>query len=611
MKPTEFLLALFGEDVGDSKILIWTIPHKTSYWFDSTIEAGKKVAELAKEQDVYFGIGLSPKDYGKAKRCKIEDISGLYGLHIDLDYLHGVHTNTNLAPSYEDAVAFVSGVLPPHLKPSLIVHTGHGIHAHWIFKEPWIFEDAAERKRASKLSTEFCLTLKGHAAAKGWHLDSTFDLARVLRIPGTWNRKNKKNPIEVTAVHVSEARFNPEDFEEVISEEARDQQILSESIDPSKNPLGIVISIFAEPSREKMETMLETNDRFREAYEMRDRRKDQSPSSYEMSLANIAVDYGWSSQEVANLLISFRRKHFGESSKQFQKAVRIDYLNRTILKAIKSIEHQGATERLAEMHMELQQHVKEPKKCKPPEGETIRDQLQHILGIKINKIYKYVGDTPIYEIELEDNRQVQLGDVTTILNQGKLRAVIAAHCNLIIDRVQPALWDRYAQLLLFACEEKTTGIETSDRDLMRSLIREYIDDHGVADNLQLAIQQKMPYKYGHKTFIFGKEFRHWLKMSSEAIGPKQFGLLMAKIGAKNKNQKFIHGSTDDQPKTTSRSVYDVTKILGQMHITPSTRKSNVTSIFKKEEEEDSATGHSDEEIEATHGPYAGETFPIH
>ena len=36
---------------------------------------------------------------------------------------------------------------------------------------------------------------------------------------------------------------------------------------------------------------------------------DQSPSAYNMSMATMAMQAGWSDQEVVNLLICWRRKH--------------------------------------------------------------------------------------------------------------------------------------------------------------------------------------------------------------------------------------------------------------------------------------------------------------
>ena len=44
-------------------------------------------------------------------------------------------------------------------------------------------------------------------ADKGFEVDSTFDLARVLRVPGTLNRKVKAKPVEARIIAESEVRY--------------------------------------------------------------------------------------------------------------------------------------------------------------------------------------------------------------------------------------------------------------------------------------------------------------------------------------------------------------------------------------------------------------------
>ena len=50
------------------------------------------------------------------------------------------------------------------------------------------------------------------AACKGWHIDNTSDLARVLRVPGTFNHKNEPTPV---TLHITEGpdRYTPEEIE--------------------------------------------------------------------------------------------------------------------------------------------------------------------------------------------------------------------------------------------------------------------------------------------------------------------------------------------------------------------------------------------------------------
>jgi hypothetical protein len=37
------------------------------------------------------------------------------------------------------------------MPPSLVIATGNGAHAWWLFKETWVFENDEERKEAAAL----------------------------------------------------------------------------------------------------------------------------------------------------------------------------------------------------------------------------------------------------------------------------------------------------------------------------------------------------------------------------------------------------------------------------------------------------------------------------
>ena len=50
-----------------------------------------------------------------------------------------------------------------------------------------------------------------------------------------------------------------------------------------------------------------------------------SLSEHDFALARFAVDDGWTDQEIADLIIAFRRKH-GQSKKDREKALRPDYI---------------------------------------------------------------------------------------------------------------------------------------------------------------------------------------------------------------------------------------------------------------------------------------------
>jgi putative DNA primase/helicase len=66
----------------------------------------------------------------------------------------------------------------------------------------WILESETERQAAQVLAKRFIATLQKKAQTHGWQIDPTPDLARVLRLPGTFNRKLKPVPIQVIEEHL-------------------------------------------------------------------------------------------------------------------------------------------------------------------------------------------------------------------------------------------------------------------------------------------------------------------------------------------------------------------------------------------------------------------------
>ena len=160
-----------------------------------------KALKLAEEKnDVYFGVGIAQDQKFKG-RATSEEIIGIPGAWLDIDIKGNDHIQQNLPKTIDEILTKIP------LKPSIIVHSGHGLHAYWLFKEVWYFDNDNERKEAQKLLQGFQLFIKQRL---GYKLDSTHDLARVLRLPETINYKSK--PIPVKIFQENDIRYNPDDL---------------------------------------------------------------------------------------------------------------------------------------------------------------------------------------------------------------------------------------------------------------------------------------------------------------------------------------------------------------------------------------------------------------
>jgi hypothetical protein len=81
-----------------------------------------------------------------------------------------------------------------------------------------IFESDEDRCDAGNLARHWQSLLRLNAAAHGWAFDRLADLARLLRIPGTQNCKDRANPKPVEIHLQTDRRYNPSDLAEYLED---------------------------------------------------------------------------------------------------------------------------------------------------------------------------------------------------------------------------------------------------------------------------------------------------------------------------------------------------------------------------------------------------------
>jgi len=216
--PEQFLKVIWGGELPDGWVTVLAKaaqgPPRTHASHSATVANAVRWAIAQNHSaDVWFGIGLREQDPGPGKRGSTDDVSAIPGFWFDLDVLGPGHTETKLPETLEAAEQFLEA-LP--LKPTIVVHSGGGFQAYWLFRNSLIFRsDNATRERVKGLSARWNRFLIAEGRQRGWRFDNTNDLARVLRVPGTWNRKTD-TPVLVTVPekHVNlKARYDLADFE--------------------------------------------------------------------------------------------------------------------------------------------------------------------------------------------------------------------------------------------------------------------------------------------------------------------------------------------------------------------------------------------------------------
>jgi putative DNA primase/helicase len=199
-------------------LVLWTRQDKATRAFDLTREdaldlAVEYCADRAGRQDVYAAAGLQAQNPQSGSRGKEDGVVSVSGFWADIDIAGAAHKAQDLPPSETDALTLVNAA---GLAPSIIVHSGFGLQAYWLFREPILIETDAERQRLKSLSRRFQHSLRLQARARGWTLDATADLCRVLRVPGTFNRKIPEDVRLVTAEY-ADCSYNVDDIDEMLA----------------------------------------------------------------------------------------------------------------------------------------------------------------------------------------------------------------------------------------------------------------------------------------------------------------------------------------------------------------------------------------------------------
>lgn len=311
-----FLNAIFGDAIcKDRRLAIFTLSDRKARLFGDCQSAANYADTQAAGQDVYFGVGLLAGQ--PQARGRHDDVCGIGALWADIDLAGPLHSNKRLPETTED-IDWLLKQLP--LEPSITVHTGHGVHVYWLFDEPWLFDSMTERTKAAVLCREWAALIQRHADERGWAIDNTSDLTRLMRLPATLNHKDADLPIPVAVLEQhTERRYHRAEFAAHTTAVSRTTGVA---------PVASVAPVSdAEPPAEKFAEAMTESPLFRSTWNHeRDDLADQSQSSFDMSLATIAALREWSDAEIASLIAANRRK-FGANPR---KAMRADYVGRTI-----------------------------------------------------------------------------------------------------------------------------------------------------------------------------------------------------------------------------------------------------------------------------------------
>ena len=468
-----------------ARLLIWTAPEKHSFWFSSIEEAsaqiqswvspGRKPGEPS-YADIYFGLGLVDDEADISRRKGIppqylrmdrEDVTWLPGLWVDVDFHEaGSHKKGGL-PSRADVDSVLSRSERP---PTAIVYSGGGYHLYWLFDEPLRVTQWAETQQLVEGWQ------RHFRAALGATMDSTHDLSRVMRVPGTPNTKYPGVKCEV--ITLDGPRYPAEVFLPYRgTEPPRGLRPDGAAAPPGLDPN-------AEPDWEALD-ILKTNDPDFDKVWKGKGKSGWSPSEYEMSIASRLVAAGWHDQHITDALIAWRRIH------NHAPKLRPDYYQGTLSRA----------------------HSNAPAIDVSP--ETITEELSRRWGVPVTGVRRYGGDNPEYSVVIGET-EAKVENVRGIIDQKGLQAAIAIACGVIVPLSKPADWYAIGTAILQSAVAVDLGDEDTVLSRLSSRLDEYLEDYVplAAEDVKEAAsiaRQRIPFERDGETYIALPHFLGWLK----------------------------------------------------------------------------------------------------
>ena len=535
----KFYTDLYGDAVSeDASIVLWSGLDRRSHWTASVEDAAEKSGRLSAASDLYMGVCLQGRQEALAERSsrtgrEIDSSSLRYirgyastvkvipGLWLDIDIAGAGHEKRGLPTTHEEAWSIIEQLPYP---PSCKVTTGGGFHLYWLFREPWEIDSEEELQRAASIIKGW----QGLAIAAGkrmsFAVDSTHDLARVLRPAGTINFKYG---FEVQYEYCDSDsddpnRYNPSDFEDwAVEVELPKQVVLIPGLEGLNED--------SQPPADKLKAMLNLVPQFLATW-TRQRKDFPSQSEYDMSLASMTSKAGWSPIEVASLVL----KHRCDGGEPL-KLDRPDYYSRLVDKAKTSHAAEESMERIEDRVDSISYGTSSVEEEKP----GMIEDLSALLGIPIVSIIKYVSDPPQYRLILEEG-PIHLGGVANIINSTKFREAIAAVSNTLIPRFRGDRWDPIAQAILNAVEEQDLGADSSAEGLVAEWLTEYLTSHRPSEERVDAIQIQQPFldPDGVATF-FLSAFKQWLGFHrDEKMSRRQIATMLRTAGLQPRTVSF-------------------------------------------------------------------------
>ncbi len=166
---------------------------------------------------IYTRVTTVATRFPAGSRGGARDGHAIVGMWSDIDFGNDLHAAGDLPPTSDDARRITEAAgLPPHTREE---HSGAGLYRWWMLAEPVVIGQDISFEDAARLSGTWQTVISAGATQIGYGYGTGVkDLARVLRLPGTVNRKQGRVPTIATITDDSGPRYQLSELLEITAQ---------------------------------------------------------------------------------------------------------------------------------------------------------------------------------------------------------------------------------------------------------------------------------------------------------------------------------------------------------------------------------------------------------
>lgn len=511
---------LLPKEPGEFWSYIWTLKDKTSHWFQLKDESILSYVDKRKnDTDVYVAVSLFSSKKLPSERGKAEDAAGIFGLWLDIDVQAPMRGKTNLPPTIEDAEKIINA---GRFEPSLVINSGYGLQAWWLFDKPWIFENKFEKDKAAALAQAWVRFYAQAASQHGWALDNVSDLARVMRVPGTLNHKGTK-PVPVEIILNTGKRYTAEELFDAMKNVTNEVKVEEKPVD-----VDIVVNENATLPK-KFAYMCANIKNFAETWSHTRQLQDTSMSGYDMALAMYGVMAGLTDQEICDLLVC----HALERNEKIKTQ---HYYKTTIEKARSAKQPID----ISEIIPKLTELIAEGMEAVYQKRELVFSMLSTLFGVKIENFIAYKTDPREYELITDRGKVIFHKGQDDLVSPTAFRKRVGDITRTYPPRFKADKWDIILQALSYAVEEIDVGYDITEEAQTTTWVKDYLDIHPPFPEEQMedAVEARKPFYKNDKVCFWLDDFRRWLMSNGDRLSLQVLGTRLKRIGCNNKVTKI-------------------------------------------------------------------------